>query len=505
MTKLTPIIGGLGAVLGIAGLVSYSLAPDKLWLVTLCEGLALVCLIGFFVIHFETVKAFSARRSTSLGLNSILMIILFLGILVIINFLAARHSQRWDFSETQRFTLAPQTYQVLRGLAREVKITVFTQGDAYRDLLDSYRHGSHFLTVDYVDPDQQPAIARQYGITRMETAVLESGSRSTRVRVPSEAELTGALIRVSKDTKKRVVFLEGHGERNTNNEESNGYSLVKEALTNQGYEVDTLLLLQETRVPNKTSVLVVAGPQSPVTKPEKERIADYVAEGGRLLIMLDPDTRANLDDLIARWGVEAGQGILVDLQDRPALGDLTSLMVRTFTEHEITQDFNSAVLFPVSRHVMFHEETGETWNFVPLARTSARSWAETDLAGLTGRVVRFDAEEDVKGPLSVAGALTPKEAAEEGETRAAIVIVGNSAFASNGYLNFPGNTDFLLHTISWLAEERALISITPKEPAFRPFLPNPTQDRLLLYVQVLFLPALTMLWGLAVWRQRRRL
>ncbi len=505
MTKLIPFIGGLGAVLGIGGLIVYSLAPDKLWLVTLCEGLALVCLTGFFVVYFETVKAFSARRSTRLGLNSVLMIILVLGILVIINFLAARHSQRWDFSETQRFTLAPQTHHVLRDLPREVKITVFTQGDAYRDLLESYRQGSHFLTVDYVDPERQPAIARHYGITRMDTAVLESGSRSARVIVPSEAELTGALIRVSKDTRKRVVLLEGHGERNLNSEESEGYSLAKEALTNQGYDVDTLLLLQETRVPETTSVLVVAGPQHPVTKPEQERIARYVAEGGRLLVLLDPGSRANLDDLVAQWGIEAGKGILVDLLDRPALGDLTSLMVRTFTEHEITHDFNSAVLFPVSRHMVFHENTGGEWNFVPLARTSAQSWAETDVDALTDRVVNFNAEQDVKGPLPLAGALTPKEAAEEGQPRAAIVIVGNSAFASNAYLNFPGNTDFLLHAVSWLAEERTLISITPKEPAFRPFIPNPTQDRLLLFVQVLFLPALTFLWGVNVWRKRRRL
>jgi ABC-type uncharacterized transport system involved in gliding motility auxiliary subunit len=84
-------------------------------------------------------------------------------------------------------------------------------------------------------------------------------------------------------------------------------------------------------------------------------------------------------------------------------------------------------------------------------------------------------------------------------------VVGNSSFASNAYVNFPGNTDFLLHALGWLAEERELISITPKEPAFRPFIPNPTQERFLLYVQVILLPALTFLWGMVTWRRRRRL
>jgi len=493
--------------LAAGGVIAYTLAPDKLWLVTLCEGLALVCLVVFFVARFEALKAFSSRRSTRLGANSILMVLLFTAILVIINFLAARHTMRWDLSETQHFTLAPQTHKVLRGLTREVKVTVFTQErsasfNTYRDLLDSYKQDSDKLKVEFVDPERRPGVARQYGVTRLDTAVVESGPQTTRVTAPSEAELTGALIRVAKDSKKRILFLEGHGERGIADQERNGMALAKEALTKQGYEVSTVSLLQTSAVAEGTSVLVLAGPQRPVTKEEKDRITHYVAAGGHLLILLDPESQADLDDLLRQWGVEAGQGILVDMQDRLAQGDLTSLMVRTFTEHEITQDFNFAVLFPLTRHLVFHEEAGKDWEFVPLARTSARSWA---VKNLKGNVLTLNEKEDIPGPLPLAAAVTPKKPQEEGKPRAAIVIVGNSSFASNTYINFPGNTDFLLHALGWLAEERELISIAPKEPAFRPFIPNPTQERLLLYIQVFFLPALTFFWGMTIWRKRRRL
>src|SRR5918998_143406 len=233
MNRFTSAIGVIGGALALAGLVAYSLVPDMLWLVTLLFGLALICLVAFFVVHFETVKAFSARRSTRLGANSILMIVLFTAILTIINFLAARHSKRWDLSETQHFTLAPQTYQILRGLKQDVKVTVFAQDrspsfNQYRDLLDSYRQASDKLKVEYVDPERRPGVARQYGITRADTAVLESGDQTTRVNVPSEAELTSALIRVSKDKKKVIQFLEGHGERSLSDQDRGGLSIVKE-------------------------------------------------------------------------------------------------------------------------------------------------------------------------------------------------------------------------------------------------------------------------------------
>ncbi|MBH0200424.1 MAG: GldG family protein [Nitrospira sp.] len=499
--------GIIGIVLGLGGAIGYSLRPDLLWAVTLVELSALSCLIGFFILHFDAVKAFSGRRTTKLGVNSLLMVLLFSSILGIVNFLAARHSVRWDWSENQNYTLAPQTHRVLRSLLRDVKITVFTREkdpgfQAYKQRLESYRQASTKLAVEFIDPEKQPKIAQTYGIFRSDTAVFESNGQTIRVTSPSEVELTGALLRISKDAKKRIVFAEGHSERSLEDKERNGLSIAKEALLRQGYEVATVSLLQEAAVPSDTTVLVLAGPRRPVTKDEQDRIQAYVEKGGHLLVLVDPDTQTGLESLLAHWGLGLGPGVLVDLQDRLAAGDLTALLVRTFTEHEITQDLTSAVLFPLSRHVTFDEQVGKDWDYVPLARTSANSWAETNLQG---RVVSLSEQEDVKGPLPLAAALAPKKAPEEEAARPAVVVIGNSTFATNAYFNFPGNSDFLLHTTGWLADERNLIAIAPKEPALRPFTPNPMQERALLYVQVIALPLMTLVTGVMVWRKRRRL
>jgi len=507
MNLKTLPLGVVGLALAVAGMIGYSLAPDMVWLITLAEGLALVCLIIFFIVHFETFKAFSSRRSTRMGANSLLMVLLFVAILTIVNFLAARHSVRWDLSENQNFSLAPQTHRVIRSLPREVKITVFTREkdpgyQSYKERLDSYRQASHKITVEFVDPERQPKMAQSYGITRSDTAVFESGSQTIRVTTPSEAELTGALIRVSKDDKKRILFLEGHGEVSIENRERTGLSQAQEILTKQGYEVGSVSLLAQTAVPDDTSILAVAGPRKSITSEELDRIHAYVEKGGHLLLMVDPDTQADVAPLLSRWGLALGPGVLVDLQDRLAQGDLTALLIRTFTEHEITQDLTAAVLFPLARHITFDEQAGKDWDFVPLARTSPNSWAETDLKG---RVVSLNEKEDIKGPLPMAAALASKTSPAEGKARPAIVVIGNSTFATNAFVNFPGNSDFFLHTAAWLAQDRDMIAIGPRDQALRPFVPNPVQERALLYVQVIFLPALLLIVGINVWRRRRRL
>lgn len=507
MSLKTLPLGIIGSLLAIGGLIAYSLNPGWLWPVTVTEGFALLCLLLFFILHFEAVKAFSTRRSTLMGANSLLMILLVMTILVIVNFLAARHSVRWDLSENQNFTLAPQTHRVLRTLPHDVKITVFTREkdpgyQAYKERLESYRQASTKLTVEFVDPERQPKVAQNYGIFRTDTAIFESNGQTIRVTSPSEVELTGALLRISKDAKKRIVFLEGHSEHSLEDKDRTGLSNLNEALIKQGYDLGTVSLLKEEAVPENTSVLVIAGPQRPVTKDEQDRIQSYVNKGGHLLVMVDPDSPAGLDPLLARYGLGFGPGVLVDLQDRLAQGDLTALLIRTFTEHEITLDLTSAVLFPLARHITFDEQTGKDWDYVPLARTSPNSWAETNLQG---KVVSLNEGEDIKGPLPMAAALSPKAEPAEGKPRPLIVVVGNSGFATNAYFNFPGNSDFFLHAAGWLAEERDLISIMPKEPALRPFIPNPTQERVLLYIQVLLLPLATFVTGILVWKKRRRL
>ena len=143
--QLSKLSGWLGLLLLVGGLLALGVNPSWGNYVSIAEGVSLVLLIFFFIAHFETVKGFSTRRSTQFGFNSLLMVILFLSIIGILNFLASRHNQRLDFSETSRFTLAPQTKKVLQNLEQNVKITAFTEShtpseNQIRDLLNSYSH-----------------------------------------------------------------------------------------------------------------------------------------------------------------------------------------------------------------------------------------------------------------------------------------------------------------------------------------------------------------------------
>ena len=78
---LLPILGILGIGTGVGGLLLPQTAAQST--VFLLEGIALVCLLIYFAGNWRRLKTFSGSRSTRLGFNGILAILLMAGILTI--------------------------------------------------------------------------------------------------------------------------------------------------------------------------------------------------------------------------------------------------------------------------------------------------------------------------------------------------------------------------------------------------------------------------------------
>ena len=73
---------------------------------------------------------------------------------------------------------------------------------------------------------------------------------------------------------------------------------------------------------------------------------------------------------------------------------------------------------------------------------------------------------------------------------ATVAVFGDSDFASNASFYFSGNGDLFLNTINFLAKEKHLIAITPKEHRFAPLFLSKTQGQLLMYISVILMPAI---------------
>ena len=547
LNRILNNIGYVGTLALIAGLVLYSLNQqwDLNTQIAVYGGLVLLAI--YLVTKFPVLMKGLGTRSGKLGSTAGVMLLLVLGILALLNYLNHRHHQRFDLSEGGRNSLSEQTSRVLSRLEQTVKVIGFYEDDAgaseFEDLLKEYRFAGSKLETEVVDPQKDPTRLGQYEIQRNGQVVIESGPRRQKIDFLNEENLTNAIIKVTREDQKTVYFLTGHGERDLADSGEVGYQAVKEAIEKQNYNVRSYNLAAEAQLPIDAGVLVVAGPETDFFPHETELLDTYLAAGGKLLLMADPENRFRMTEFLARYGLAIDDNVVID---QSGLGRLMGLsaaapLVSSYESHPITEDLELSTFFPFARSVQTVESSFE-YETETLFSSSPRSWGETELSDVVG----FDEGQDKQGPLVLAVASTrthpsdsdsedppaeiptddpipaeasnPEDIASPGDTGASdneeegkeperetrIVLVGDSDFVANRYLEgVGGNLDLFLNMLSWLAKDEDLIAVRPRDPTDRQVTLTERDSNMLFWSTVILLPLATLMMGVSVWYRRR--
>jgi|YelNatPaOPRAMG01_1025707.scaffolds.fasta_scaffold00001_74 ABC-type uncharacterized transport system involved in gliding motility auxiliary subunit len=506
-------LGGVAVIL--VGLVSYSVHGVLTTAITatLVAGLALV--VAYGVLNFREIRSALSSRSTRFGSNAVLMSLVVLGILILINFVANRHSLRADTTAAKQFSLAEQTRKILKNLDREVKVTAFYRAEdrwQIESLLKEYEHYSPRFKWEIIDPDQRPAEAKQYNITAYNTIVLECGGKQERITTRTEQDLTNALIKVTRKENKKIYFLTGHGEKDIEATDREGYDSMRKLLQGENYDVEKILLAEKDHVPDDCSLLVVAGPKTDLLPNEASMIGDYLKKGGKALFLLDPESPDGYVTLLKEWGIEVGKNVVLDVSGIGRLFGAGPAMpiAAQYAPHAITEKFQLMTIYPYARSVRKAADAPVGATVTEFVKTSSNSWGESEPLG-RGGMVRYDEGKDLPGPVSVAVAMEkeaeekPTSSGESGQTRTKtrIVVFGDSDFASNTYYRVQGNGDLFMNAVSWLAEQEDLISIRPKDPEDRRVNLTRSQSRLIFWVAVVLMPLAVLGTGAGIYWKRR--
>lgn len=478
----------------------------------------------------------SESRTVS-RLNLGLAILVGIGILGLVNWLGARHYQRFDWTSAGLYTLSGKSTEVLRGLAQPVTVTVFmTEGSPLyaetQELLKRYQAASPLVSVETLNPERNPARAQAFlsemGDIRL-SVVFRSAEKKKVVPVDALAELdfararmggepllkafkgeqefTAAILTVTQERSPKVVFTKGHGERPVAGRVRDGLERFVDLLKQDNCTVGEWDSLEDQKVPDGTDLVVVAGPRTGFTFPETDALLAYLAEGGRALLLLDPEfapgpgnrmAELGLGPVLEAWGIRLGDDIVVDPRNALPLMGPETVVARSFRSHPVTKLLEGLpVVFPVVRSVGLAEPLPEGVKAQVLIETSPDGWGETNLADLETRVEKDD--RDVAGPVPLAVAV---EAADDRKTR--LVVVGDADFAASGGIANAANLYLVTSAVNWLLERESLISIPPKSTdQVAVTLSGADIGRLSLFV-LLVLPLTAIGLGIAVWLGRRR-
>ncbi len=510
--------GRLGLILIAASLVviagiSIFYSIKKMWFdyfSYIYIGAGAIFLIGL-ILNFDNIVEYFKTRRGIYSLNSVVSILLFLGILVLVNYLAFYHNKSLDLTPNKINSLSPKTKKVLKNLKGEIKAIAFYKkvDDKLRSMLEKYRDTSPKFQYEIVDPDKYPDVAKMYNVKYYNTIVITNGKKNELVDSVDEAKITAAIIKVTSNRVKKVYFLLGHGEKSIKDKNVTGYSEIAKLLKENNFKVDEFSILDKQKIPDDCTVLVIGGPKEKLFDKEIKIIEDYYRKGGSILLLVDPMEKYRCGDLLKFWGLRPENLFVVDVNGLFFGGQLGIVLVKNYPKSVITSGMSGKVsIFPL----VVPLKTGEKGKFEyeKFLETSPfpGSFGVKDINSYLremnsqGGKIRFRKGLDVPGPFAFGYVVKSKD---KKNGRGRFIVITSAGFITNTFIKDNLNSDIFLNSVNYLAQDESLISISPRKPEDKRIYLTASGIMTIFYVSVVLIPLLFFIIGVVVVVRRRRL
>ena len=488
-------------------------------------------------------------RGIKLGINSAILTAGVIAITVMLYILTTQKPIQHDFTKEKLNTLSKETVGVLKKIDKNKKFvlaTVFLNKGSFeetkvKDLLDEMKRHCKYFNYQMVDPYRQPEIYQRMNMDDF-GVVFEAGQpNSTQYRKKivyrddlftydnfsqeatsfqnGEQVMAGALISVALKKDVTLCFTRGNGEITDEDRSGKGISEIADKLESDAYMISYTDLARDKTVPPECQVLITASQIEGFSTSEREKIQAFLDKGGGMLLMIDLLFPDSLNKLLKEWGLGVDQTFVVDPKSTYSVDGFNVKPI--FAEHEVTQGLNmdrSAInmLGPQALEISKKPPKNVMANL--LLETTAEA-VKVPYAIMADGVLAPQ-QENIEQGKQVLGAAV--EIANKGKKDGRIVVLSDSEFVTNAYIELagtvtksrefipredagPGNADFFLNCVNWLAGEEDLISLRPKVAENRPLNIDPQMQKFYFNLFTFVVPLGILVIGALIWHRRRSL
>ena len=450
---------------------------------------------------------------------------------VLINLIAASlpsQCLKYDVSEQQIFTTGEQTAEVLENLDEDITLYLIAQQGSedttLLELLERYEGLSEHITVETRDPVLYPNFVSQYTDESLsENSILVVGQERSRAidyydiyqysmdystysssldSFDGEGQITSAIDYVTAEEIPVLYTLEGHDEASLS-------SSVTSSIEKENIEIESLNLLTNETVPDDAAVLLIYGPLSDVSEEEKNKILDYMNQGGQVVYLrgyTDQET-PNLDSILEEYGIATVEGIVLEGSSDHHLAGYPYYLLPNINYSDYTSDAASRYVLLAFAEGLTEaggeedEESEDGLTYESLLTTSSEAYSKVNLES-----ENLEMEDgDIAGPFDL-GAASTKTVNEEEGTEAKLVV-----FASETLLDEQvdamvsgGNSTLFMNVLSQLVDHESTVSIEAKSMAVSYLTVTAGSAIFWGILTVIVIPLFLLCLGGVIWYQRRK-
>ena len=488
---------------------------------------------GFAVALISLLVATAVKTEARHAQSAVLTLGGLLLFLVSLNYWSHIRPAAVDMTMMRKFSLSPESRELLKGIEGEVRITAFYSqnffSDLYRDtdlLLRDAVSANSKISYTFVDPLREKELADQKGVDRIGTILVErpdgnevekqgeAGGKKQRAKNSTtfeildedgikrfERELISNIVHVA-GKKRNIYYSQGHEEKSVSgNFKDDTIATFDENLRALRHHLKQLSPAEgfPVKMPQADLVLVL-GPRRDFTPAEKATLKKYFEDGGKLLIALDPESAADFSCLLSPLKVKyARERVHSDMALPPGK---TTLQSMNYSEHAITAPF---VKRPEERKLTIFPGAGyfETSN-----DTTALSAADYDvnyflLSHFTSWIDKIPngVRDDKKEPIA---SFKIGLAAKSKKNAGRLIFVADSDFLVNKFIYMHQNMELAARMIGWLIEDEKLTGVVAGKYDDEKVKLTGIKDTLVFHLFLYIYPGLILLTGFFIVRAKRR-
>jgi hypothetical protein len=494
----------------------------------------------------ELTKPPGARKigRVRIGFNVLIQIVLAFLLIAMVNSIAFRHYKRWDFSREQKYALSDKTKRFLQTIKGKVRITVFfspnTPITSYvQNLLTEYQYaGKGKIDVENIDPERNLSRAKEvlekYKVMSDESLlIIDYQGRNKTVKASEMAEIdqsglglgeaprvtafkgeqaiTSAMMDLVEGKKNTVGYVLGHKEPPLATQSP--ISILKTFIENENIKFQDLNLFNVPQIPADLKAVVIIGPQYDFSDRELKLLHDYWDKQGRILLLLDPAAKTpRIDNFLNELGVKRNDDRLMVLL-RTGIQELAvtrEVQGRILGDSPITKRLADvrALFLGGTCSLTLEPQRVRAANIKlePLIEAEKGYFAEKDYNTDDQAKLQLDANNNANTPLKIAASIEKGGSADERVqmNSSRMVVVSNATFVQDNVLAEGQQAlDFVSGSINWLLSREKLIGIAPKVPKPLTFSLNENALRGLRWIVLVIIPLVFVVFGTAVWWERR--
>ncbi|QEC44464.1 Gldg family protein [Pseudobacter ginsenosidimutans] len=292
---------------------------------------------------------------------------------------------------------------------------------------------------------------------------------------PDERNMAAVFKRVLGAEIPQIGFVTGGLERSTSKTGEREYALhtahkgFRASMQNTGFDVDTINLSTQD-IPNDLTALVLADPKVDLSPVAMEKLKNYIASGGNLMVSSEPGKQYVVNPLLLHLGVQLMNGQILEpsFDETPdkvfpyltrGTGGLSENMARF---KNLRPGDTSTISMPGVTGIAWTSDKGFRSDSL-VATKIGRTWLKVAPIVIDSTMPPFSPQEgDIKGPsFTTIKQLTRNINGKEQR----VLIAGDADYASNMRLGLsPTNFRWLVSAYSWLAYNQFPIFTARPDP-----------------------------------------